>query len=120
LPGAEYASIGLRVTVGRTSLPTAAGAVKRENPVELVIERSRTVEIREPAGSRVEVIGDFTEWRPVLCPEVAPGVFALAVPRTHGVYRIDVRVDGGPWAVPPGLVAVPDDFGGEVGLLVVP
>jgi hypothetical protein len=47
-------------------------------------------------------------------------VFALAVPRTHGLYRIDVRVDGGAWTVPPGLAAVPDDFGGEVGLLVVP
>jgi hypothetical protein len=119
LPGAQYASLGLRVTVGRVSAPPA-GAVRRETPVDLVIERDRTVEIREPPGSRVEVMGDFTEWRPVLCPEISPGVFALAVPRTHGLYRIDVRVDGGAWTVPPGLAAVPDDFGGEVGLLVVP
>jgi hypothetical protein len=123
LPGAQYASVGMRITIGpapgTVSVATATSA-RRENPVRQIIERSRTVEIREPSGSRVEIMGDFTEWRPVLCPEITPGVFALAVPRVHGVYRIDVRVDGGPWTVPPGLTAVPDDFGGEAGLLVVP
>jgi hypothetical protein len=112
LPGAHYISVGLHATFGMTTRPHPLLAD--------VVRRRRTVEIREPRGSRVEVMGDFTDWRPVLCPEIAPGVFALAVPRAHGVYRIDVRVDGGPWTVPPGLTGVADDFGGEAGILVVP
>jgi hypothetical protein len=122
LPGAQYVSIGLRAAIGHAGAAPAVTSheASRENPVNQIIERSRTVEIHEPTGSRVEIMGDFTEWRPILCPEIAPGVFALAVPRVHGVYRIDVRVDGGPWTVPPGLTGVPDEFGGEAGLLVVP
>jgi hypothetical protein len=120
LPGAHFVSIGLHVTFGPT--PVVGGGTPgtaHGTPLAQVV-RHRTVEIHEAPGSRVEVMGDFTDWRPILCPEIGPGVFALAVPRTHGVYRIDVRVDGGPWTVPPGLASVPDDFGGEVGLLVVP
>jgi hypothetical protein len=30
-----------------------------------------------------------------------------------------MRVDAGPWQAPPGLPKAQDDFGGEVGLLVV-
>jgi len=30
-----------------------------------------------------------------------------------------VRLNGGPWVAPPGLSTVRDEFGGEVGLLVV-
>jgi hypothetical protein len=116
LPGAHYVSVGLHAAFGRT---TSVSLAAHEPPVAEVVRR-RTVEIHEPPGSRVEVMGDFTDWRPILCPEIGPGVFALAVPRTHGVYRIDVRVDGGPWTVPPGLTGVADDFGGEAGLLVVP
>jgi hypothetical protein len=36
-----------------------------------------------------------------------------------GVHRVNVRADGGPWRPPPGLSVVRDEFGGEVGLLVV-
>jgi hypothetical protein len=36
-----------------------------------------------------------------------------------GVHRVNIRVDGGAWRPPPGLSVVRDEFGGEVGLLVV-
>ena len=37
-----------------------------------------------------------------------------------GTHRVAIRVNGGPWAVPPNLPHVSDEFGGEVGLLIVP
>jgi hypothetical protein len=37
-----------------------------------------------------------------------------------GVYRCSLLVDGTRWVVPPGAPKASDDFGGEVGLLVVP
>jgi len=30
-----------------------------------------------------------------------------------------LRIDGGAWIVPPGLLSMVDEFGGPVGLLVV-
>jgi hypothetical protein len=33
---------------------------------------------------------------------------------------MNVRVDGGTWVIPPGLLPLKDEFGGSVGLLVVP
>jgi len=35
------------------------------------------------------------------------------------VYRVNLRVDGGPWIVPPGLPSVVDEFGGAVGILTI-
>jgi hypothetical protein len=37
-----------------------------------------------------------------------------------GPHRVAIRVDGGPWRVPPNLPRVADDFGGEVGIVIVP
>jgi hypothetical protein len=36
-----------------------------------------------------------------------------------GTYRLDVRADGGPWLAPRGTRLQRDEFGGEVGILVV-
>jgi hypothetical protein len=67
----------------------------------------------------VELMADFTDWTPVPFAERADGVWELALFISPGVHRVNVRVDGGPWQVPPGLTAARDEFGGEVGLLVV-
>jgi hypothetical protein len=37
-----------------------------------------------------------------------------------GTHRVAIRVNGGAWVVPPNLPHVSDEFGGEVGLLIVP
>jgi hypothetical protein len=38
----------------------------------------------------------------------------------RGTRRLTVRADGGAWRVPANLAAADDDFGSQVGLLVVP
>jgi hypothetical protein len=72
-----------------------------------------------PEARDVEVIGDFTDWTPVPLRRADGGRWEGAFRLTLGVHRVNVRVNGGPWRVPPGLAATPDDFDGEVGLLVV-
>jgi len=37
-----------------------------------------------------------------------------------GTHEIGVRVNGGAWRAPPGLVLIADELGGQVGLLVLP
>ncbi len=79
----------------------------------------RTIEVRAAGASQVEVMGDFTDWAPV--PLVREGdVFRATVRMAGGSRRLVVRVDGGPWRPAANTPAVDDDFGGRVGLLLVP
>ena len=36
-----------------------------------------------------------------------------------GLHQVQVRLDGGPWQVPPGLPRTNREFAGEAGVLVV-
>jgi len=81
----------------------------------------RALRLVLPGARRVELRGDMTSWSVVTLEPAAgraqawEGRFALP----DGVYHFAVRVDGGEWRVPPGVPAVDDGFGGEVGVLVV-
>jgi hypothetical protein len=71
-------------------------------------------------GARsVELAGGFTEWRPLALRPVGDGAWRLALRIPPGVHHVALRIDGGPWRAPPGLPAVPDEFGGESGVFVV-
>jgi hypothetical protein len=69
---------------------------------------------------RVEVMGDFTDWQPVALTAAGSGRFQYALSLPSGMLRFNLRLDGGPWGVPAGAGAAPDEFGGSVGVLVVP
>ena len=73
------------------------------------------------AGARrVEVMGDFTDWRPVTLAAAGKGRFQYALSLPAGMLRFNLRVDDGPWGVPAGVGLASDEFGGSVGVLVVP
>jgi hypothetical protein len=77
--------------------------------------------IRAAGAMRVEVAGDFTDWRPIAAhraPSDADLWFIdLRIP--PGQYRYAFRIDGTRWAVPDGATAVDDDFGGKSAWLTV-
>jgi hypothetical protein len=80
----------------------------------------RTLRIRIPHAARVELKADFTAWEPLmLAPGDEPGTWEATLSAPPGTYRVNVRVDGGEWTAPPGLLDVEDEFGGRVGLLVL-
>jgi 1,4-alpha-glucan branching enzyme len=72
-----------------------------------------------PGATRVEVRGDWTEWRPMRMT-VAGDAWELTAPLPSGTRRLTIRVDGGAWRVPANLAGADDEFGSRVGLLVVP
>jgi hypothetical protein len=90
---------------------------------------SRELRVLVPGARRVELMGDFTDWTPVALTPLGrraggrgsdgDDVWLAELVIAPGVHRVNVRVDGGPWRPPPGLSVVRDEFGGEVGLLVV-
>jgi hypothetical protein len=77
------------------------------------------VDLRLPNVERVELSGDFTDWKPVALTKVGPALWTVTLPMRAGTHRLNIRVDGGAWVAPPGLVAMRDDFAGEVGVVVL-
>ena len=67
-------------------------------------------------------MGDVTDWTAVpmrTTPRVSDS-WELVLQAAPGIYAINIRTDGSDWKVPPGLVAVPDRFGGTAGMLTLP
>lgn len=134
LPGGRYASLGVRVATRRPALddpalraelmlPYELGRLRRVGEVGVVVvtnvDGTRTLRLRVPGARQVELMGDFTDWTAVSLARGADARWEVTLPLAPGVHRMNVRVDGGEWTVPPGLTSVDDGFGGVVGLLVV-
>jgi hypothetical protein len=84
-------------------------------------ESSGSVSMRvvAPGARTVEISGDFTGWTPMTLQSAGDGSWTTRVPLAPGKYEMNIRIDGGAWIVPPGLLPLKDEFGGSVGLLVL-
>jgi len=132
-PGGRFVSLGIRLATGhnRTVLPQSA----QQNPLEsrpadilpavagFAAEQSSpgfvTLRVNAPRAQLVEITGDFTNWVPVRLQPSGGGWLAVTLPINPGKYQMNLRINGGKWLVPPGLLSMLDEFGGAVGLLVV-
>lgn len=70
-------------------------------------------------ANEVEIRASFTSWNVVSMHQNSAGAWTIPVQLPPGLYQLAIRIDKGPWRSPPGLTISTDDFGGEVGLLVV-
>lgn len=75
--------------------------------------------LRDKSAQRVEVLGDFTNWKPIDATRAENGVWYVDLRIPPGDYRYAFRVNGSTWRVPEGVVAMDDDFGGKSARLVV-
>lgn len=120
VPRTTFASVGFRVTgaaheaIGRRR--TVKGATIS---VQRIDASNRRFEIRGVKASRVEVMGDFTDWSP-LSLEMVGDVWRCDRAVTPGLHRIAIRIDGGEWIAPANIPSTADDLGGVVGLITVP
>lgn len=105
-------------SLGSTS-DSGAGAVVQ---VEVLPQGDRAVRFvaRAAEAALVEIAGDFTDWQPIALAQGPAGLWEAVVRIPSGIHRIAVRIDRGPWTAPAGARRVADDFGGEVGIFVVP
>jgi hypothetical protein len=67
----------------------------------------------------VELRSDATGWQSVELVR-RDDHWEARIALAAGTHRVMLRVDDGEWTVPGNLPTVDDDFGGRVGLLVVP
>ena len=131
--GAKYLSAGFRLrTFGRQarSMPVHTTGVLRGRvvptdaagpPLEITgSDEVRTLRVRAPDATSVELMGDFTDWLPVRLARTAPSVWEVRLAVPPGVHRVNVRIDGGSWTAPGGARLERTEFGGTVGIVVVP
>ena len=79
----------------------------------------RQIRVSAPSARSVEVTGDFTNWQPIALSRGQDGWWSIARPLAPGTYQLNVRVDGGPWLAPPGLLTSRDEFAGVVAILTI-
>ena len=126
-PGGRYATLAVRLaTRARRSAAAEPAAVVEPAASGITGFRTvaagggkHTVHVRATTARALEVTGDFTGWQPVALRRGSDGWWTVTLPIEAGVHQMNVRLDGGPWTVPPGLPSVSDEFGGRVGLLVI-
>jgi hypothetical protein len=120
LPGASFATLGLRVQRGRA--PFEDWYLAPDLPafrIDTIGGGGRVVRVRAPRAIRMELTGDFTDWTTLPMRAGRHGEWEIVLPIAPGTYHVSVRVDGGRWRAPPGLVPVVDEFGTEGAVIVV-
>jgi hypothetical protein len=133
---ANYVSVGLRIEAFNTQVATRGSEPStflRETigfetlapgEASLTVRSSsrlnRTICVAAPGAESVELSGDFTDWRAVPLSRTSAECWEIIVAIPAGAYRVNVRLDGGRWLVPRGLRIEDDEFGGRVGILVIP
>jgi len=75
--------------------------------------------IFQPEANRAEIVGSFTDWKPVPMERVgAAGYWSITLPLSTGEYRYSFLMDqGAPMADPTVSSREHDDFGGENSIL---
>ena len=132
-PGGRFVSASIRLATRRVRVtsPVQTEQAQVETGVtegvpavtSFAAERSHagwvTLRVNAPRAQLVEVSGDFTNWTPLRLERASDGLWSATFPINPGKYQMNLRLDGGKWLVPPGLLSMLDEFGGSVGLLVI-
>jgi hypothetical protein len=137
-PGGRFVSVALRLasrnsrTLDRASTSTSASTsaststvIVADPPASMTFEvrtvrgNQRTLRVNAPSARNVELNGDFTQWQPVRLTRAADGSWVATLPITPGTHQMTIRLDGGRWIAPPGLLTSTDEFGGVVGILAI-
>lgn len=132
-PGGRFASLSLRL--GQRRFPPATASVLEiddlSSPSNPASRKGVRLDTRNTGGSgreirvsaasarSVEVMGDFTNWKPVRLQHSSAFLWTASFPIENGIHELNIRVDGGSWISPPGLPSKRDEFGGSVGILVI-
>lgn len=119
--GQSFLRVGFRAALQRRRVEPKLAPV---NPLTAAFKAQRqtgeVVEftLRAPDARKVEIMGDFTDWSPVLM-EQEGNLWRVRLPASPGLHRMNVRYDGGAWRAPPVTRIVKDEFGQESGELMI-
>jgi len=118
----RFAELGFRVSpsaLRRARLPSGVRPTAAAFQVGDAPNGKRTVRIRVPDARSVELSADFTSWKPIALERGDADEWEATLPIAPGMHRVAIRVNGDAWTPPPGIAAVPDEFQGTVGVIIV-
>jgi len=133
-PGGRFLALSLRLAQGPRLSPAPNDQIGPEPPSPVpantapevtgfIANRGAgdivTLRVNVPGAHLVEISSDFTTWAPIQLASTGNGWWSSTFPLKRGKYQMNLRVNGGEWIVPPGLLSMVDEFGGMVGLLVI-
>jgi hypothetical protein len=109
-----FVNAGIRIGTRRTpAIPRPTVRVNR------VGEQEVQVTFTVPDAIEVAIAGEWNAWTPTPLSKIDGTHWRATLPLGPGAYHFSLVVDGDRWIVPEGVPNMPDDFGGEVGLLLV-
>jgi hypothetical protein len=134
-PGGQFVSLALRLSSGDVRAADRPGShLANTNdaaashqitaaPVSFEVRSlgggRRIIRVAAPNATMVEINGDFTQWQPVRLTRQQAGVWTLTQSIGRGTYQVTLRIDGGRWMAPPGVLTTADEFGGVAGVLII-
>ena len=132
-PGGRFATLSLRFasrgvrrsseTVTTHDIGSDRTEPSRPMATDFVVHAEEsprhTIRIEARGAQTVEINGDFTQWRPKNLIQKPDGAWAVSIPIVPGAHQVNIRIDGGAWVAPPGLLTSTDEFGGIVGILII-
>lgn len=120
LASRPVASLSLRFAPDREAAASLAPSDNAAITRVLTLNGARRrIRIPHEDAQRVEIMADFTDWKPVDLRRDSDGWWVLEMEIAPGRYTMNVRYDRGPWRVPPGLAPVRDEFDGWTGALLI-
>jgi len=122
LPARRYMAMGLRWAPGGHHAGARAEPEADGRSLRILRDgggQTARILLKVPRAASVEVMGDFSNWEPLALSESGAGWWLLPMPLAPGLYRFNVRYDGGRWDTPPGLPSEDDEFNGRVGVLLI-
>jgi hypothetical protein len=132
-PGGHFVSVAMRIashggtetTASETapveSMSKAAGSAALDvGSFEIRESRAgRELRVYAPSVRSVEINADFTRWEPLALKRGDDGWWSAVKTIAPGSYQVNLRIDGGAWIAPRGLLTARDEFGGTVGILTI-
>jgi len=124
-PGGRFVSLAMRIAspearrVEQTLNDPPASSAPLTFETRSLGANRRMFRIAARGARMVEINGDFTAWTPLALVRGADGVWTTTRTIGPGTYQMNVRIDGGAWIVPPGLLMSRDEFGNASGILVI-
>jgi hypothetical protein len=126
LPAGGFATLSMRLNLRDDAplrviptLPTPSVGSIADFRASAQEDGTHLILVRVPRASVVELMGDFTDWTPILLVPGEDDTWRLRMHIPAGIHEVNLRVDGGSWTVPPGLTGVDDNFGGKAGRFVI-
>lgn len=123
----RFATVGLRLTRGGSSRDASAltrFAATPRGAARVVVSRLAGQQIRitlpAPDASTVAIAFEHDNWTPHPMRPAGDRRWTAEVALPPGLHRFSLILDGVRWTVPEGVRTLPDDFGGHVGIIVIP